>query len=247
MIPQLQAVQFLASVRNEEEARLALSGGANIIDCKEPAAGALGALPPSIVRAVRAALPASVPVSATIGDRACDGAQWSKAADQMASAGADYIKIGLFAHGDARAAIASMAQSNLRGRLVAVMLADCGPDLTLLEPLRDAGFSGVLLDTADKASGALPDIVSEAFLQTFLAAARTNGLFAGLAGGLRLEHVVRMKALQPDIIGFRGALCGGSQRKGALDVIAVRAVARAMGKPSGAAQLEPLSEAPLAL
>lgn len=247
MITQSQAVQFLASVRNDDEARLAVSGGADIIDCKEPAAGALGALPPSVVRAVRDAVPAHVCVSATIGDLPCNGALWLDAAQQMADAGADYVKIGLFPQGDARSAIAAMAASNLRGRLVGVMLADSEPDLSLLGDLRDAGFAGVLLDTANKSRGPLPDFVSEQFLQTFLADARAKGLFAGLAGGLRLEHVLRMKALKPDIIGFRGALCAGSQRKGALDEFAIRAVARALGKSCGTFQSQPLPEVPIAL
>lgn len=40
---------MLASVRSQEEAEIALAQGADIIDCKEPAHGALAALPLNIV------------------------------------------------------------------------------------------------------------------------------------------------------------------------------------------------------
>ena len=39
-------IRLLASVQDAEEADIALLGGADIIDFKDPAHGALGALPP---------------------------------------------------------------------------------------------------------------------------------------------------------------------------------------------------------
>ena len=68
-------VSLLASVIDAREACLCVSLGADIIDAKNPAAGALGALPAERVRAIRAALPAHVPVSATIGDPVDDPAR----------------------------------------------------------------------------------------------------------------------------------------------------------------------------
>src|SRR4029078_10489724 len=62
------APAFLASVTNVAEARLAVSSGADIIDCKDPSRGALGALPLDAIFAVRAAVPREIPVSATVGD-----------------------------------------------------------------------------------------------------------------------------------------------------------------------------------
>ncbi len=57
-----------ASVTSEAEVLCAASGGADIIDCKDPAMGALGALPHVVVARIREAVPAHIPVSATIGD-----------------------------------------------------------------------------------------------------------------------------------------------------------------------------------
>ena len=43
---------FLASVTNAAEAETALAGGADIIDCKDPSSGALGALDLAAVREI---------------------------------------------------------------------------------------------------------------------------------------------------------------------------------------------------
>src|SRR5712691_8352699 len=43
--------KFLASVRDVSEAEIALAAGADIIDLKEPARGALGAVEPAIIAA----------------------------------------------------------------------------------------------------------------------------------------------------------------------------------------------------
>ncbi len=59
---------MLASVRTLDEALLALAGGADIIDLKDPARGALGALDQATARNIVAAIGGRAPVSATIGD-----------------------------------------------------------------------------------------------------------------------------------------------------------------------------------
>ncbi|MDO9383001.1 MAG: (5-formylfuran-3-yl)methyl phosphate synthase [Hyphomicrobiaceae bacterium] len=222
-------IRFLASVRNEDEARLALAEGADIIDCKEPASGALGALPLEVVAAVRRAIPAQIPVSATVGDLPCEAAALCGAAQTMAGTGVDYVKVGLFPGTEAKAAIAELGRLDLgRSRLVAVMFADLEPDFSLIANMTAAGFAGVLLDTAGKSSGAIVEHMTHGQMAQFVAMVRANALFAGLAGSLRLEHIAPLRMLAPDILGFRGALCTGSQRQGALDVISTRAVARAL-------------------
>src|SRR5258708_37352772 len=87
---------LLASVRTEEEARLALVGGADIIDLKEPALGALGRLDDDTIRACLGAVAGLRPVSATIGDMPLDPGAIVAAARAMAALGVDIVKIGLF-------------------------------------------------------------------------------------------------------------------------------------------------------
>ena len=222
-------VSFLASVTGESEARLCAELGADIIDAKNPAAGALGALPGERVRAIRTAVPAEVPVSATIGDPTDNADGAVEAARFMAAAGADIVKVGFWPR-DNRHEIARRlgALPLSRVRLVAVLLADHGLDLTLVAPLRDAGFAGIMLDTADKRVGALPERLSDDELAKFVNVVQGYGLFAGLAGSLRVAHVPRLLALGPDVLGFRGGLCRDGARTGAVDAEAVRDVRAAI-------------------
>jgi len=53
-----QTARMLASVTDEREAELVAALGADIVDAKDPAAGALGALPHATVSAIRARTPA---------------------------------------------------------------------------------------------------------------------------------------------------------------------------------------------
>lgn len=221
--------RLLASVTSEEEARLAAACGADIIDCKDPARGALGALACETVSRIRRAVPAHVPVSATIGDLPSEPELVLEAARAMAATGCDIVKIGLFPGGDARATIARLGSGLAPPRsLVAVMMADAPVDLALVPALGAAGFVGVMLDTAAKDGRTLLDHQSADALRAFVTSAHAAGLFAGLAGSLRLAQIPDLRALGADVLGFRGALCHASDRKCALDAKALAAVRRAI-------------------
>jgi uncharacterized protein (UPF0264 family) len=213
-----RAIRLLASVRDAEEAARAAVGGADIIDCKDPAAGALGALGADVVRRVRAVVPAEIPVSATIGDLASEPGPVVRAVGEMAAAGADLVKVGFFGVGEARATIAALGALDLgASRLVGVLIADRTPELALVAEMGRAGFRAVMLDTADKASPALPELVNDVFLSAFVERGRRAGLMVGLAGALRLRHIPPLLALAPDVLGFRGALCHNEDRQAELD------------------------------
>jgi (5-formylfuran-3-yl)methyl phosphate synthase len=213
MKPERRQVRFLASVTSVCEARIAAANGATIIDCKDPASGALGALPVPVVRAIVQAV--SCPVSATVGDLIPDVTAVPAAVAAMAAAGVDYVKIGFFPGGDAAATIHALGRLPMGAtRLVGLLLADRHPDFRLIDQMAAAGFEGVMLDTVDKSSGALPDVLPLVELSRFIERAHSSGLFAGLAGALRLRHIPALASLQPDILGFRGALCKDWARSG---------------------------------
>lgn len=220
--------RMLASVATPAEAALALDGGADFIDLKNPAAGALGALPADVLSACVAVVGGRRPVSATIGDVPLDPPRVVEAVERTAATGVDIVKIGLF-DGDLQGCLAAL--KGRPGRLIAVLFADRSPDLSRLGPLAAAGFHGVMLDTADKAAGPLLRHMDVPALAGFVARARGLGLLTGLAGSLRLADVPMLTALRPDYLGFRGALCGAGGRAGALDPQAFAAVHRALHAP----------------
>ncbi|WP_084536666.1 (5-formylfuran-3-yl)methyl phosphate synthase [Azospirillum halopraeferens] len=231
-------IGLLASVRDAAEARLAVAGGADIVDLKNPAAGALGALPPEVLRACVAAVAGRRPVSATVGDLPLDPARVAAAVDATAAMGVDIVKIGLF-DGDLGGCLAALAPRTAAGlRLVAVLFADRRPDPDALDRLAAAGFVGAMLDTAGKTAGPLTRHRDAGFLRAFTARARRLGLMSGLAGSLRLADVAAAAAAGPDYLGFRGALCGDGGRAGALDparLAAVRAAVQASNRATATA------------
>jgi uncharacterized protein (UPF0264 family) len=224
---------LLASVRSEEEARLAMTGGADIIDLKDPRAGALGALPlvdiETIVARVRAI--GTKPISATIGDLA-EGQmdEMVRRVKLTAATGVDFVKVGIAPGLHARAALAQLA--DLGVAVVPLFLADAGLDLALVAAACEHGFPIVMVDTADKDRGTLFDCVAHTTLRQMLDAVHAAGARAGLAGSLRAEHVPALCRLRPDIAGFRGALCDGA-RTGRLNADKVRDLRRAL-PPNGA-------------
>lgn len=236
-------VHFLASVRSVAEARVVAAAGAGIVDAKEPDHGALGAVALTTITRMRETLPAWIPLSATIGDVPCDDTERILAAVAATdAAGADLVKIGLFppaekrAERDAHALLSALATAPAAfGRRVLVMLADTPLDLALLASLPSAGFTAVMLDTADKSSGALTDVLDTDAIARFVFTARQARLRVGLAGALRLWHIPSLMRLEPDILGFRGALCRGGTRTSEIDFDAATEVAIAIGRSAAAA------------
>jgi (5-formylfuran-3-yl)methyl phosphate synthase len=217
------STRLLVSVRSAEEALIALAGGADIIDAKEPRRGALGAVAPQEISAIVRAVNGAAPVSATIGD--CDCSEAPEQVRATAGLGTDYVKLGLFGRPKPET-LAELEACSANGiRLIAVMFADRAPDMALVRPLAEAGFAGVMLDTAEKGRGLQAHMERHA-LAAFLAEAAEHGLLAGLAGSLREADAIDLLTLRPDVLGFRGALCAGGARADRLDGQRVAAMRR---------------------
>lgn len=225
---------LLASVRTVEEALLAAQAGADIIDLKEPRAGALGALPLALIELIVARVRSltAAPVSATIGDLA-DGAidEMLRRVEATARTGVDFVKVGIVSGRHAQAALAALAA--VSAPVVPLFFADAGLELGLIEFACAAGFPIVMVDTADKRGGSLFDRVDLAGLRSMIATAHAAGARAGLAGSLRADHVPLLRDLAPDIAGFRGALCDGG-RTGSLVEAKVRELRAALRLPEHA-------------
>ena len=221
--------RLLASVATLDELAVAARGGADILDLKDPKAGALGAWPlGEIARAVAAVRlwPARPPLSATVGDLPMTPAAVTAPVAETWACGVDYVKIGLSPSGDPAGCVAALAPQARRGaRIVAVLFADLWPDADRLLPgIARAGFAGAMLDTAGKGAGGLMRHKTAGELARFVEKARRLGLLTGLAGSLGLEDIPSLMPLAPDYLGFRTALCAGADRGGALDPTALAAI-----------------------
>lgn len=214
--------QMLASVANAQEALIALRADVDIIDLKNPAEGALGTLPISVIREIVAIINQRTLTSATIGDLPMQPELLVEAIEKTAATGVDMVKVGFFASDHPRACLAAMKPLSARGlRLIAVFFADGKPDFELLPHLSETGFYGVMLDTVNKTNLNLMQCISVEKLQQFINLARKHRLQSGLAGSIHAGHLPQIHILNPDFVGFRGALCSNSKRESALENVKV--------------------------
>ena len=213
--------RLLVSVRDPAEAEAARLAGADLIDAKDPERGALGALPPAIVREIVARVAGAAETSAV-----ADPAPEAVAA--LAATGVDWVKIGLDAQGRKRVALSGALPAAAPGRLIAVLFTEDGPAAALVPALADAGFAGAMIDTAGKTGARLPDLADPENLSAFTAACRAHGLMCGLAGSLRASDIPLLAGHKPNYLGFRGGLCRDFDRRNGIDPLRVAEALRVL-------------------
>lgn len=213
--------KMLASVTGKAEAEIAIAGGADIIDLKDPKKGALGAVSIATIRQTVAAVGARRETSAVCGDLPMQPETIRAKAEEIAATGVDYVKIGFFPADNTAACAWALAPLSRKVKLIAVQFADLKPDLDLLPIFAEHGFHGVMVDTADKAAGRLLEHLPPERIPRFVASAHALGLAAGLSGSLEAPDVPRLLPSKPDFLGFRRALCSAAQRTKSIDADAV--------------------------
>ena len=90
---------------------------------------------------------------------------------------------------------------------ICVMFADQRFDLNNIEKLIDIGYQGIMIDTCYKNSKSIVDLLSQKEIKDFLKRVKARGMVCGLSGSLKLEHILMLRELKPDFLGFRGQLC----------------------------------------
>jgi uncharacterized protein (UPF0264 family)/CheY-like chemotaxis protein len=223
---------MLASVNSVEEALQALAANVDIIDLKQPALGALGALEIDLVKKIVNAIERHCPVSATVGDLPMQPELVYQAVKAMAETGVDYVKIGFFPGDDWRGTIEKLASLSQSTALIAVLFADTQLDFAVIDSLRSAGFRGVMLDTMNKSNGSLTQVMAKPDIARFVRLAKDRSLLCGLAGSLRLKDIVELMPYQPDYLGFRGALCRQHNRTAQLSRTSIMQIKQAIDEQS---------------
>lgn len=221
--------KMLASVNSLKEVMLVLQEDIDIIDLKQPALGALGALELNVVREIVTVVAKRRPVSATIGDLPMHADLIFDAVQSMAETGVDYIKIGFFPDNNWQAIIDKLSVlTQKKHALIAVLFADTKPDLSIISALKNAGFTGVMLDTMNKKSGSLRKIMAHETIRHFVNLTKEQSLLCGLAGSLTLHDIPDLLHHQSDYLGFRGALCEEHNRVGQLSQHAIKRITHAI-------------------
>lgn len=216
--------KMLASVTGIREAEIAISGCADIIDLKNPSAGALGAVATDTIRQTVSAVGTRAETSAVCGDLPMHPYTIRTKAEEITATGVGYVKVGFFPSDEAAGCARTLAPLARRTKLVAVLFADRAPDLGLLPVFAQSSFHAVMVDTADKTKGRLLDHMPPERMPAFVGKVRELGMKVGFAGSLETPDIPRLLPFTPDFLGFRGALCDRSQRTAAISAEAVAAI-----------------------
>lgn len=214
-------MRLLVSVSNIADASAALAGGAAIVDCKDPARGALEPVGAEALRAIRAAVPPEVPLSAALGEVTTAG----ELALRLTTHGVplSYVKVAFRGLAEPRALGALLDRAcaiaeGLPGApgVIAVAYADCErvgslPARMFPAVVGPSGARGLLVDTAVKDGTTLFDWLPVAELARLGEAARRAVPEFALAGSLRAEQLALTRSAGATIVGVRGAACEGGR------------------------------------
>jgi uncharacterized protein (UPF0264 family) len=238
---ELMPLKLLISPVDNKEALEAISGGADIIDVKNPKGGSLGASFPRVIREIRSITPREIELSCTLGDVPNLPGTVSLAALGAASLGVNYIKVGLYGLRTQEEAIYLM-QNVVKAvkevdssiKIVATGYADASrvgsvDPLLIPQIARVAGCDLAMLDTAVKDGKNLFSCLSIDQLSAFVEETHGYGLKVAFAGSLKKENLPALCALDVDVIGVRGAACtDGDRVKGRITFEKVHALVQAV-------------------
>ena len=226
------------SVRDGEEARTALDEGVDLIDLKEPNAGALGRVADSVAAEVAGLVAGRAPLSMALGELS-DYFPTDKALAPVRALGAipigvGFVKLGLAGCGPRRNWTRGwqlLARQFPRGvERVFVAYADnveaASPTIErVIEEASRAEARAVLVDTSTKDGRGLFDFWEADALRRFTAKVRQRGMLAVVGGGLTLDTILQAAASGADYVAVRGAACEGP-RNGKIDAARIRAIRR---------------------
>lgn len=223
-------MKILVSIVSAEEAQLVKGLKPDILDIKNPSEGSLGAQFPWVLRETIGLMEGTGTLcSATLGDLPFKPGTASLAAYGAALCGVGYIKAGLH---DIRNYAQGMSMMTAIAKSVRMVSPDIyivasgyadyrrfgGLDFrTLVKVAHDSGCGVVMVDTAIKDGKTLFDAMSLEEIATFIRLGHEANLKVALAGSIRIEHLQTLAALEPDIVGIRGAVCSTRDRGSLID------------------------------
>lgn len=235
--------RLLVSVRSWAEAAVAIEGGTQILDVKEPARGSLGMADPGVIREIARQIRVagcSLPLSIALGElRDWIGRDdWPSLPEEVT-----FAKLGLSelaAISDWQSVWRQVRADFDRQRTVplswvAVVYADQqaarspGHEEILVEA-SSTGCAGLLIDTYVKSDRSLTDFVPVPSLIETAERCHSRGMFLALAGRLGLGSLAGIGMVNADVIAIRSAACRQGDRTGMIEAGRVSEFREAMAQ-----------------
>ena len=223
-------MQLLISVKNVDEALLAMDASADLIDLKDPSIGALTALDLTISEEIVRAINGRAHVSGTVGEVHASLDDLLRDIQARVDLGLYAIKMCVTPLFTEANFVREMRRFTASGvKLIAVFFADSAVDLTLLSSLQQAGFYGAMLDMQNKQFSLL-EAQTAALLKKFIHDCAQYQLVSGLAGSLKPQHVEFLLELNSTFIGFRGGVCENFDRKSTISTLKIEQIKKMLLK-----------------
>ena len=210
--------RLLVSVRNADEAKIAIDSGVKLLDVKEPAAGSLGAASLESIGEIADLCPQSVLLSVALGEL-LDMQQQQLPSGVVPA----FAKCGLSGcrNHPRWTALWEQQMRNLATFPVAVVYADYmraeSPEpKTIVRHAAGNGCQTVLLDTFDKTGGNLFAHMTHEAIGSWREGVQAAGMKAVVAGSLDGSMIAPLLEDGVDCVAVRGAACRGG-RSGRLD------------------------------
>jgi len=204
----IEEMKLLVSVRNLQEARIAIDSGADRIDLKEPQNGPLGRCSDKVWQEVAENLNGQIEISLALGELS----QWNQRPEIPKGIAA--VKTGLACASPRWRERLSRFYGNLskNHEKVAVYYADwqvaCSPKWNeVLSFAEDTNCSILLVDTYSKRSGGVFVHHDAKQLQQMRFQASERGKQFTLAGSLQFSDLKQIETVCPSIVAVRGSVC----------------------------------------
>jgi uncharacterized protein (UPF0264 family) len=230
---------LIISVRSAEEAEIALAGGANLIDVKDPLRGTLGKAEDDVIAAVVREVDGHCPVSAAIGElvehlsaspRSSEtiGENGTRPVLEAIPDGVSWLKVGLAGCGaradwqDRVEELRHQVEAGGTCRLVVAAYADWrragSPEPEeVVSYVLSRRASALLIDTWGKDGTTLLDWMQMSDAIRICHHFRQARIPITLSGALGLWQIRELRLAKPNWFAVRGSVCSGSIRDGKVE------------------------------
>tara|TARA_Y100000590_G_scaffold146519_2_gene168356 strand:+ start:6549 stop:7235 length:687 start_codon:yes stop_codon:yes gene_type:complete len=224
---------FLASIKNIDEAKKISNAKIDIVDLKNVDDGALGFVGLDIINKAKQTLQ-NHKISVTLGNNMNpNNPETVSILSKIINQKIEYIKIGLFDKTmiDEHKLLLEKF-SFTQTKPICVLFADKTFDLDIMRDLINMGYQGIMIDTVNKDSKSMTEILKPSEIKKFISINKKNKTLCGLSGSLKISDINNLKRYNPDFLGFRGQLCSNHTDRSEIDINLLKQVSLAINSSS---------------
>ena len=224
-----EKTNLLISLRKLDELSEEIIKEVDILDLKDPLNGSIGSWDLQDIKTAVSRFKNKIEISATLGDILINK-EFIIKLKQFDELSLNYIKFGLLSVelNNLFDKIKFLKESKYKTKLVCVVFVDLFDHLKLVYERLDlfdaCGIKYIMLDTYKKNNGDLLNFCNISNLNKFITKCKNLDIKIGLAGSLKENQIPELMKLEPDILGFRSAICKFNKRMSEVDLKKIKKI-----------------------